>query len=156
LAYCLYNVAYAGLSYPAGVVSDRMPRRIVFAVGLIIFAIAYIGLGLANRSFWVWILLPIYGGYTALTDGVGKAWIADLVPKDKVGSGLGNYLGITGASALVAGVWAGLAWHGSGRLPLLVAGSVTLMVAAYLLVAGAALDPIVETDFGPEPIVSGT
>lgn len=156
LAYCLYNVAYAGLSYPAGVISDRMPRRIVFAVGLVVFAVAYIGLGLANRSIWVWILLPVYGGYTALTDGVGKAWIADLVPKDKAGSGLGNYLGITGASALIAGIWAGLAWHGSGRLPLLVAGSVTLLVAVYLLVAGGSLDPLVETDRGPEPVVAGS
>jgi MFS family permease len=148
LVYCLYNVAYAGLSYPAGVVSDRMPRRIVFAVGLVIFAVAYLGLGFATKSAWVWVLLPVYGGYTALTDGVGKAWIADLVPTEKAGSGLGNYLGITGAAALVAGIWAGLTWHGTGRFPLIVAGSVTLVVAVGLLVSGRSLDAEAELAAG--------
>ncbi|MGT2462249.1 MFS transporter [Sinomonas atrocyanea] len=32
-AYILYNVAYAGLSYPAGALSDRVPRHLVFAGG---------------------------------------------------------------------------------------------------------------------------
>src|SRR5581483_6280380 len=83
LVYALYNVAYSALSYPAGVLSDRMPRRLVFAAGIAIFAVAYIGLGVVTSSGWVWLLLPIYGGYTALTDGVGKAWVADLVPSDR-------------------------------------------------------------------------
>ncbi|MDQ1402740.1 MAG: hypothetical protein QOG03_1056, partial [Actinomycetota bacterium] len=138
-AYCLYNVAYAGLSYPAGVISDRMPRRIVFAVGLVVFAVAYLGLGLVTTSAWVWVLLPLYGGYTALTDGVGKAWISDLIPAEKAGTGLGNYLGISGGAALVAGIWAGLTWHGTGRFPLIVAGAVTLLVAVVLLAGGRAL-----------------
>src|SRR5207249_9683021 len=43
--YALYNVSYAILSYPAGVLSDRVPRRVVFATGLGFFAAAYIGLG---------------------------------------------------------------------------------------------------------------
>jgi MFS family permease len=65
LAYAAYNLSYAALSYPAGVASDRLSRRVVFAVGLVIFAVAYIGLGLASAPGWVWLLLPLYGGYTA-------------------------------------------------------------------------------------------
>jgi MFS family permease len=70
-AYALYNTSYAALSYPAEVVSDRLPRRLVFAVGLGVFAVAYLGLGIVTTPAWVWLLLPLYGGYTALTDGVG-------------------------------------------------------------------------------------
>ncbi|MEA2494664.1 MAG: hypothetical protein QOJ29_2575, partial [Thermoleophilaceae bacterium] len=40
LVYALYNLTYAALSYPAGDISDRIPRRIVFAVGLALFAVA--------------------------------------------------------------------------------------------------------------------
>ena len=83
----------------------------------------YLGLGIVTTSSWVWLLLPLYGGYTALTDGVGKAWIADLVPAKVVGTGLGFYQGVTGAAALVAGIWAGLAWHGTGRVPLVLSAS---------------------------------
>ena len=43
----------------------------------------------ATRTGWVWPLLATYGAFTALTDGVGKAWIADLVPSYRLGSGLG-------------------------------------------------------------------
>jgi MFS family permease len=140
LAYVLYNATYAGLAYPAGRLSDRVPRRYVFATGLAVFAVAYIGLGVVTTSVWVWPLLAVYGGYTALTDGVGKAWVADLLPADREGSGLGLYQGIVGAGSLVAGIWAGLAWHGSGRLPLVISGTVTAVLAATLFVAGARLE----------------
>ncbi len=99
-AYALYNTSYAALSYPAEVVSDRLPRRLVFAVGLGVFAVAYLGLGIVTTPAWVWLLLPLYGGYTALTDGVGKAWVADLLPEASVGTGLGLYQGLAGGAAL--------------------------------------------------------
>ncbi len=141
LAYAAYNVSYAALSYPAGVVSDRLSRRVVFATGLAIFAIAYIGLGLANRSVWVWLLLPLYGGYTALTDGVSKAWVSDLLPETLVGTGLGLFQGTTGGAALIAGIWAGLAWGGDGRGPLIVSGAIVAVLAVALLIGGRRLDP---------------
>jgi MFS family permease len=140
LAYALYNVSYALLSYPAGVVSDRVPRRLVFATGLGIFAVAYIGLGAVTSGGWVWLLLPLYGGYTALTDGVGKAWVADLLPGERMGSGLGLYQGLGGGAALLAGVWAGLAWGSDGRFPLLVSGVVVAGLAAALFLGGARLE----------------
>jgi MFS family permease len=141
-AYVLYNATYAALSYPAGVVSDRMPRRLVFAAGLAVFATAYTGLGLVTTSAWVWLLLPLYGCYTALTDGVGKAWVADLVPAAATGTGLGLYYGTTGGAAVIAGVWAGAAWGGDGRLPLVVSGAVVAVLAVVLALAGRRFDAL--------------
>ena len=132
LVYALYNASYASLSYPAGVLSDRVPRRLVFSAGIAIFAIAYLGLGLVRSGGWVWLLLPIYGGYTAFTDGVARAWVSDLVPEDRLGWGLGLYQGLAGGAAVIAGVWAGLAWHGTGRLPLIVSGAVAAFIALTL------------------------
>jgi MFS family permease len=140
LVYTLYNVTYAALSYPAGIVSDRLPRRYVFAAGLAVFAVAYVGLGLARTSAWVWVLLPVYGAYTALTDGVGKAWVADLLPDRSMGSGLGLYQALGGGGVLIAGIWAGLAWGGTGRTPLLISGVTVAVLAAVLLLAGRRLE----------------
>lgn len=134
LVYTLYNVAYAGLSYPAGRLSDRVPRHLVFAAGIAVFGVAYLGLGLADSAGWVWVLLPLYGAFTALTDGVGKAWIADLLPAESLGTGLGLYHGITGMCALTAGIWAGLAWDG-GTVPLIVSGSVALALSVVVAVS---------------------
>ena len=134
LAYVGYNVVYAALSYPAGTLSDRLPRHLVFAGGVLVFAIAYTGLGLAATSTWVWVLLPVYGAYTALTDGVARAWVADHLQPDQLGWGLGLFQGLQGGAAVLAGVWAGAAWGTAGRLPLVLSG-LTAFILATLLVA---------------------
>jgi len=139
LAYVLYNLSYASLSYPFGRLSDRVPRHLVFAGGLAIFALAYLGLGLASGPGWVWVFLPIYGAYTAATDGVSRAWIADLLPAVRLGTGLGVYQAIAGGGSLVAGIWAGLAWGGTGRTPLLVSGCVGALLAIALATGGSRL-----------------
>jgi MFS family permease len=132
-AYVLYNAVYAALSYPAGALSDRFARPVVFAAGLACFAICYLGLGLVHDARWVIPLLLVYGGFTAATDGVGKAWISSLVSPERQGSAQGIYQASSGACVLVAGIWAGLAWGGNGRLPLLVSGTVAAVLAAALL-----------------------
>jgi MFS family permease len=139
LAYALYNVTYSLLSYPAGVWSDRLPRRKVFAVGIAVFAVAYLGLGIVTSAAWVWVLLPVYGAYTALTDGVSRAWVADLAP-GATGTGLGTYAGLSGAASVVAGVWAGLAWGNAGQLPLVISGSVAAVLAVILWTMGGRLE----------------
>ena len=44
------------------------------------------------------------------------------------------------ACALTAGIWAGLAWGGSGRIPLLVSGAVVALLAVTLALAGRRLE----------------
>ena len=140
LAYVLYNIAYSLLSYPAGKLSDRIPRRYVFAAGLVIFGVCYGGMGLAKTATAVWVLLPLYGAYTALTDGVGKAWISSLLPKHVMGSGLGYFHAITGISVLLASFWAGFAWGENGRTPLLVSGAIAIVLGAVLYFGGRSLE----------------
>jgi MFS family permease len=132
-AYVLYNAVYAGLSYPFGAWSDRAPRALVFAVGLACFATCYVGLGLANGTGPIIPLLVIYGGFTAATDGVGKAWISSLAPAGRQGSAQGIFQGLTGGGILAAGLWAGFAWSGDGRVPLLVSGWVAAGLAVWFV-----------------------
>lgn len=138
--YVLYNLTYAALSYPAGRVSDRLGRRRVFAVGMVVFAVVYLGFGLTTSATWLWLLLPIYGCYTALTDGVSRAWVADLVPATDRATALGIHAAITGAGLLVAGVWAGLAWHGTGHVPFVISGVAVAVLALVLLAGGRFFD----------------
>jgi MFS family permease len=134
LAYVGYNLVYALSSYPAGVLADRMPRPAVFGIGLVFFAVGYIGLGLTTDTVTAWILIAVYGLFTGCTDGVGKAWISSLVGSDLQGSAQGVFQGASGFAILVAGVWAGLLWGADGSLPLLVSGVVGGVFAVVLLV----------------------
>lgn len=131
-AYAAYNLAYAALSYPAGALSDRWPRSLVFAAGLVFFAAGYLGLGLIHAPWLVFVMLPVYGGFNACTDGVGKAWISTLVPGHAQGTAQGLFQGVIGAAVLLAGIWAGLAWGSDGHVPLLVSGTAALALAAAL------------------------
>jgi MFS family permease len=142
LAYVGYNLVYTVLSYPAGVVADRLTPRTVVAVGLLVFATAYTGLGLTEDHLAAWLLIGGYGAYTGLTDGVGKAWVSRLLPASSQGTGQGIFQGVLGAGILVAGLWAGLAWGADGHVPLLVSGLVAGAIGLALLLAPRRLLPV--------------
>ncbi len=110
LAYAVYNVVYAAAGWPAGILSDRLGRRDLLLAGFALFTLVYGGMGLAAGSLVVWPLFALYGLYIALTDGVTKAYITDLVPSDQRGGALGLYAAVTGGMALVSSVLAGLLW----------------------------------------------
>ena len=132
LAYCLYNLSYAGLSYPAGALADRLSSNVVYAMGLVCFAVGYFGLGIVTNKVWVWPLFVVYGGFQAATDGVGKSWVSKLVPAELQGRTQGTLQAATGVGVLIAGLWAGFAWNGTGRTPLMISGVVALVAAAFV------------------------
>ncbi|HUR76595.1 MAG TPA: MFS transporter [Acidimicrobiales bacterium] len=135
LLYCVYNFSYAALSYPAGALADRLAANIVYALGLACFAIAYFGLGVIEDPRWAWPLFVVYGGFQAATDGVGKSWVSRLVPAEIQGRTQGTLQAANGFGVLVAGIWAGLAWRGTGSVPLVISGAVALLAAAYVATA---------------------
>jgi MFS family permease len=125
LAYVLFNTVYTLGSYPAGVLTDTWRRSTVYGVGLLAFAVGYLGLGLTHTSWVVYLCIAVYGLFPAFTDGVGKAWIASLVPPEHLGRAQGIFQGLNSGAVLVAGLWAGLLWNtggGKGVVPLLIAG----------------------------------
>lgn len=141
LAYVTYNLVYALGSFPAGVLADRLPHSAVFGFGLVFFAIGYIGLGLTDNPVLAWLLIGVYGLFTACTDGVGKAWVSSLAGGRHQATAQGVFQGGSGLAILVAGLWAGLLWGADGRVPLLISGVVGGCFAAGLLGRWALLRP---------------
>jgi MFS family permease len=133
LAYVGYNVVYALGSYPAGSLADRIPTHAVFGIGMVFFAVGYIGLGLTTDKVSACLILGLYGLFAACTDGVGKAWISELVRAEQQSSAQGIFQGATGIAVLSAGLWAGLLWGARGQLPLLISGIAGGFFAAILL-----------------------
>lgn len=133
LAYVTYNLVYALGSFPAGLLSDRLPRSAVFGFGLAFFAVGYIGLGLTRDHAVAWVLIGVYGLFTACTDGVGKAWVSSLAGDARQATAQGVFQGGSGLAILFAGVWAGLLWGADGHLPLLISGAVGACFAVALV-----------------------
>ena len=137
LAYVVFNIMYTALAFPAGALADRLHPLFVYVIGLVAFGVAYIGLGLTNDGVIPYVLMAIYGAFPAFTDGIGKAWIARIVPVEHRGRGQGIFQAINSIGILTAGIWAGLLWTagpGDGVLPLTIAGTGGLIGAIGLLV----------------------
>jgi len=136
LAYVAYNASYSLLAMPAGIASDRLGRRNVIGLGFAVFAAVYLGFAVIDAGAYVWLLFPVYGVYMALTEGVGRALVADFVPGESaLGGALGLYQGGVGLMALLSSIMAGFLWdHVDASAPFFLGGSTAVLALVLLLV----------------------
>ena len=130
LAYALYSFVTVIFAFPGGYFADKFAPQIVYAAGLVAFAIAYATLGMTTSKPIAVLALIIYGIFPALTDGVGKAWIAKLSEPHQRGRAQGVYQASMNFAVLGAGIWGGALWSKGETQPVLV-------VAAFGAIAGA-------------------
>lgn len=114
LFYVLFSITYAAFSYPAGILSDSIGRRNVLIVGYVAFALVYVGFAIAPSPVYLLPLFIFYGTFPAFTDGVQRAFAADLSPEHLRASGLGLYHFINGLALLPASLVAGWLWDTIG------------------------------------------
>jgi MFS family permease len=141
-----FNLVYALVSAPGGSLSDRVGRRRVIVGGWLVYAAIYLGMGLAQTGWHVWLLYALYGLYYGLAYGTTKAMVADIVPDHLRGTAYGTYnaaLGILDLPAsLIAGVlWQGIGtWEGAGpSAPFFFGAAMALTAAVLMLVSGPRL-----------------
>lgn len=108
-----FNLIYALLAGPLGALSDNVGRRKLIIAGWLAYGLVYLGFALSQTGWLIWALFGLYGIYYAATDGVAKAFIADLVPDELRGTAYGLYNATIGLMALPASVVAGLLWQGA-------------------------------------------
>jgi MFS family permease len=109
-----FNLVYASAAYPFGRLSDRVGRKRVIIAGWGIYALTYLGFALASPTWhviYVILLFALYGVYYGMAEGVTRAFVADMVPKEKRGTAYGLYHGAIGVSLLLASVIAGVLWE---------------------------------------------
>jgi len=110
IAYVLYNLVYAVASYPLGSLSDRIGRKPVIMFGWLMYALVYLCFAATRGKLWIWPLFAGYGLYQALTEGVTKAMIGDVVSKEQRAGAIGLFYTASGWGQLVASVVAGQLW----------------------------------------------
>ncbi len=129
----VFNVVYAALSWPAGKLSDRVPRRWMVVLGYLVYAAVYACFAWLRTPLLVWFLFAIYGVYYSLTEGVMKAWVADLAPLDSRASAFGVLNWVTGVAAFPASVMAGWLWQRFSPAAPFALSSVLALTAGVLL-----------------------
>ncbi len=110
LIYAAFNLAAAVVSYPAGLLSDRIGRKSILLVSFFIFIVAYLGFALMRNYRIVIALFIFYGLFQGIYRAVGKSLASDFVPAPMRASGIGWYSTAVGVFQLVASVIAGILW----------------------------------------------
>jgi MFS family permease len=111
-----FNAVYTLVSAPAGRLSDSLGRKGLILGGWSFYALLYLGFALAREAWQVVTLFILYGVYYGLTEGVARAFVADLVAeKAKLGTAYGLFHAAVGFAALPASLLAGLLWQGVGE-----------------------------------------
>ena len=132
--YIFYNLVYAICSLPAGIIGDKLGLKNVFTVSLVIFAFVYFGFGIGSGIVFYAILFSLYGIYAAMSEGISKAWITNLVPASESATAVGTLAAFQSICAMLASAIGGLIWYSFGAWYMFVlTGIVTILVATYFI-----------------------
>ncbi len=130
----LFNVVYVAFSVPSGILSDKLGRRRIIALGWFVYALVFLGFALAPNVWQVWVLFAAYGVYHGIVEGVARAFVADLVSEDKRGTAYGLYHGVNSLFLLPAGVIAGWMWEAiSPAAPFYFGAALALLASVAIL-----------------------
>lgn len=131
--YIFYNLVFALIAYPVGILADKMGLKKIFLSGLAAFAVVYLGFAFNENLVIFFLLFVLYGFYAAATDGISKAWITNIVDKNETATAIGTYTGFQSICALIASSLCGLLWYNIGAMAtFLTTAVITIIVIIYL------------------------
>jgi len=136
LAWMVFNLVYSVTSTPGGMLSDRIGRKKTLLIGFGLYALVYLGFGLAHRLVYIWLLFAAYGVFYGITQGCLSAYVADLAPGPMKGTAFGVYQTTDGVFKLLASVLFGVIWASSkthGPTVAFFFGGAMALIAAVLL-----------------------
>ena len=133
--YIFYNLVYAVLSLPVGILADKfgLTRTLIF--GLVVFAIVYLSMGFALVSWQFIVLFGFYALYAAASEGISKALISNIAEKDKTATAIGFYTSFASIFTMLASSLAGLIWYTFGmKTMFIISGVGVMLVAIYMAI----------------------
>lgn len=114
LVLVVMSAVYALTAYPAGLFSDRMPRAVLLALGMVTLVAADLVLAGVRHSGEVFIGIALWGLHMGLTQGIIASMITDVAPVEHRGTAFGVFNLVSGLALLVSSVLAGWLWDQYG------------------------------------------
>ncbi len=111
IIYLFSNIFKTISSMPGGILSDKFGRRNVLGIGWIFYGLSYFGFAFITSVTQAWGIFAIYGLFYGMTEGVKKALVADLVPKEVRGSAYGIHSFLVSFPQLPASLLLGILWQ---------------------------------------------
>jgi len=140
LVYLLFNLVYAMVSGPAGILADRFGKKRLILVGFLLFSALYYGFARVSGPAGIWWLFAAYGLFMGMSEGVGKAFVATVIPPQAKATAFGIYHAAVGLAALPASVVAGWLWEERGPAAPFYFGAAAAAVAAAMFIGLIVVD----------------
>lgn len=122
------------LSAPLSALSDRLGRKRLILAGWAVYGLFYLALGLNVSQLWLlWPLFAAYGVFLAATEGAEKALVADIAPRERLGSAYGWFNLVAGIMLLPASLLFGWLWQAVGPQAAFGCSAGCALLAALLL-----------------------
>ncbi len=134
LMYFIYNLSFVIFAIPAGKLADRIGEKKVLAGGFLAAIAAYLNLAFSSCILGAVFGFIILGVYSAMTDGVERAFASKLVPDNKLATGQGFLNAAVGISSLFAGIIGGTIWTKFGSSQALIYGAVMMAVGLAVFI----------------------
>ena len=116
-----------------GALSDRFGRRALIGLGYFWYAAIYGAFAWLTSLPAVIAIFLAYGVYFGLTEGVEKAWVADMAPAESRGLAFGIYNAALGFGGLAASLVFGAIWTRVSPAAAFLAGASLALAASVLL-----------------------
>jgi len=110
ILWVVYNIACTISSPILGSLSDKIGRKPIIATSFIYYTIVYILFGFAKQAWMIWVLFAAYGIFYGLSNGIFRAYVADIVEEENRATAYGVLNTVIGISLLPASVLMGLLW----------------------------------------------
>jgi len=118
------NISYPVTAWPAGILSDRIGRYGIVAVGFALLILADLVLAIGGTVIAVLIGVVLWGAHMGLTQGVLSALVADSAPAELRGTAFGVFNLVSGVAMLAASILAGALWDVAGPSGTFLAGAI--------------------------------
>lgn len=133
--YIFYNLVFALFAFPVGILADNIGLKRMFTIGLSIFALVYLGMGLVTSLYAFIGLFFLYGIYAAATEGISKAWISNITDPADTATAIGAYAGFQSICTMLASTVAGLVWYQFGATAtFMLAGIAAIAIMLYFVI----------------------
>ncbi len=141
--YIFFNLVLALTAFPAGILADKIGYKKSLLAGFSVFAVAYGLMAIAKDKEMIYAAFLLYGMFPSFTDGVSKAWISNITPKENTATALGFFTGVNSIFVLISSALAGLIWNVAGPSSVFVfssLGAIAVMIY-FLLISGSLIQP---------------
>ena len=133
LLWSALHVVKMSSSIVGGALSDRFGRRAMIVIGYLWYAAIYAAFAWTSSLPAGIAIFLAYGLYFGLTEGVEKAWVADMAPAAARGTAFGIYNAALGFGGLAASLIFGVIWTRVSPSAAFLTGAALALAASLLL-----------------------